>query len=105
MDIKIDEDTLEKTKYCEKGFSCLSGENECLCEVKYSAGYNIFILILSPIEIAPTVFVLVLLLFVSVQQEMKSIIVIKSNYSIEKLSHLQTPCHYPSKRHLMRRKR
>ena len=40
MDIKIDEDTLEKTKYCKKGFSCLSGENECLCEVKYSAGYN-----------------------------------------------------------------
>jgi hypothetical protein len=30
MDIKIDEDALEKTKYCEKGFSCLSGEKRVL---------------------------------------------------------------------------
>ena len=38
MDIKIDEDTLKKTTECEKNFSCLSGENECLCEAVVSSG-------------------------------------------------------------------
>jgi hypothetical protein len=33
--MKIDEDTLDRTKFCEKRFSCLSGEKKYLCEVKF----------------------------------------------------------------------
>ncbi len=40
MDIKIDEDTLDRTQYCEKGFSCLGGGEQYLCEVKCPAQYN-----------------------------------------------------------------
>jgi hypothetical protein len=40
MAIKIDEDTLARTKYCEKGFSCLGGDKKYLCKVKYSGTYN-----------------------------------------------------------------
>ena len=34
----IAEDTLKNTSKCAKGFSCLCGERECLCEVEYAVG-------------------------------------------------------------------
>jgi hypothetical protein len=42
LDIKIDELILEATK-CKKGFSCLSGKTECMCEVESSSGINVTI--------------------------------------------------------------
>jgi hypothetical protein len=44
MAIKIDGDTLDRTKYCEKGFSCLSGDKKHLCKVKYPGTHNILYL-------------------------------------------------------------
>ena len=33
MDIKVNDLILKATNKCEKGFSCLSGDKECLCKV------------------------------------------------------------------------
>ncbi len=42
LDIKVDELILKATK-CKKGFSCLSGKTECMCEVESSSGINVTI--------------------------------------------------------------
>jgi hypothetical protein len=34
MKLVVDEQTLTRTTKCMKGFSCLSGEKECLCEIE-----------------------------------------------------------------------
>jgi hypothetical protein len=34
----ISEEILEQTKHCNKDFSCLSGNKECLCEIKECVG-------------------------------------------------------------------
>jgi hypothetical protein len=38
--IKIDEEILQKTAYCEHNFSCLSGVQSCMCEDDRSLGYG-----------------------------------------------------------------
>lgn len=38
--VKIDETTIRSTVNCRNDFRCLSGDTECLCEVKYSTSYD-----------------------------------------------------------------
>jgi hypothetical protein len=38
MDLKINEYIKEATTRCEKGFSCLNGQKDCLCEIEGSNG-------------------------------------------------------------------
>jgi len=41
MRFAISEDILKKAVKCRSNFSCLSGVNDCLCEIEDHAGENI----------------------------------------------------------------
>jgi len=41
MRFAINENIVKKAEKCRSNFSCLSGENDCLCEVEDHAGENI----------------------------------------------------------------
>lgn len=44
MNIKIDEEIIQKAIYCKSDFSCLSGEKRCLCAVKELFGYAMLVI-------------------------------------------------------------
>jgi hypothetical protein len=40
VDMQVNGPILKNTIKCKNNFSCLSGEKECLCEVRALSGYN-----------------------------------------------------------------